>query len=397
MSSEILKINGEWLKWARETAYFDLDSISKRINESPETILKWEEEGIISFKDLEKISKEYKRPTTIFFNNDSPIYPNEIPDFRTLDSKKIPITPEIAFELRRAKNIRETFIELIDDLEDFEVPQFDLYKFNQNNMNYLLENLRIELGMGRANNKKNFNHWINVLESFGVLVFEFYNINPQQLRGYALYYDKLPIIGINVKEKPVAKKFTLFHELAHLIIKKEGISNINTYNFYNYDEKICNKIAAELLLPSNLFENYVKNNPSVLKFEKKDILFLSQVFGVSNQVIVRKALDLKFITEKQYHSRIKEFNTYINPVIENNNKKSYKRKEDTPIDIKKGIHQKAVIALRKNGKYFSNFIFKAYEEDLISDIDLALELDVSLEVMRELRNIIYKEDFNGIS
>ncbi|MBQ2651943.1 MAG: hypothetical protein IJF83_00155 [Methanobrevibacter sp.] len=50
------------------------------------------------------------------------------------------------------------------------------------------------------------------------------------------------------------------------------------------------------------------------------------------------------------------------------------------------------MALRKNGSYFTKLLIKAYEEELISDIDLALELNVSLQVMSKIINIIVEGD-----
>ena len=402
MSTEILNVNTKWLKWARTSVKYEKDVVASKLNVNPEKITEWEETGELTHDELIALSDVYELSPYTFFDGNDPVYDKEIPDFRTINSEKIKLTPEIMFELRRAKENRETLLNFEEDFDDFEFPLFSSYTIDSNNPLIVAENIRNLLDMSRANSHRKLDYWINIIESLGILVFEFYNIEPEQLRGYALYYDKLPIIGINHKESTNAKKFTLFHELAHLIMKKDGISNINEYAIINNDEAYCNKVASEVLVPNKLFKNYIRDNPSYKKFRAKDIKGLSKIFNVSRQVIVRRALDLGYISRVDYNNRIKEFNEYINPPKKNNsnknvNSKLQPKKDNKPKDSDKGLHNKAKIALRKNGNYFTSLLIKAYEEDLITDIDMALELKVSLEVMSKIISIMEKEDLYAFS
>ena len=262
MSTEIFNVNAKWLKWARTSVKYEKDDVANKLNVNPEKITEWEETGKLTQNELIALSDIYEVSPYTFFDGNDPVYDKEIPDFRTINSKKINITPEIMFELRRAKENRETLLNLEDDFEDFEFPLFSSYTINSDNPNIVAEKIRDLLEMGRFNSHRKLDYWISLIESLGILVFEFYNIEPEQLRGYALYYDKLPIIGINHRESPNAKKFTLFHELAHLIMKKDGISNINEYNFINNDEsfsasqKEC-RIACTTRVSTNILQIFI--------------------------------------------------------------------------------------------------------------------------------------------
>lgn len=402
MSTEIVNVNTKWLKWARTSVKYEKDDVARKLNINPEKITEWEETGELTHDELIALSDVYEVSPYTFFDGNDPVYDKEIPDFRTINSEKIKLTPEIMFELRRAKENRETLLNFEEDFDDFEFPLFSSYTLDSTNPLIVAENIRNLLEMSRSNSHRKLDYWINLIESLGILVFEFYNIEPEQLRGYALYYDKLPIIGINHKESTNAKKFTLFHELAHLIMKKDGISNINEYTIINNDEAYCNKVAAEVLVPNKLFKNYIRDNSSYKKFRVEDIKGLSKIFNVSRQVIVRRALDLGFISRVDYNNRIKEFNEYINPPKKNNsnknvNSKLQPKKDNKSKDSDKGLHNKAKIALRKNGNYFTSLLIKAYEEDIITDIDMALELKVSLEVMSKIISIMEKEDLYAFS
>lgn len=394
MSTEIFKVNTKWLKWARTSVKYEKDVVANKLNVNPEKITEWEETGELTQTELIALSDVYEVSPYTFFDGNDPVYDEDIPDFRTINSKKIKITPEIMFELRRAKENRNTLLTFEDDFDDFEFPLFSLNTIDSDDPVIVAKKIRDLLNMGRFNSQKKLEHWISLIESLGILVFEFYNIEPEQLRGYALYYDKLPIIGINHKESTNAKKFTLFHELAHLIMKKDGISNINEYSITNNEEAYCNKVAAEVLLPSDLFKKYIEDNTSYNQFRTKDIKGLSKIFNVSKQVIVRKALDLGFIKPIEYNERINEFNEYINPPKKHNsnNNKQRPKKDNKPINSDKGIYNKAKVALRKNGNYFTSLLIRAYEEELISDVDMALELNVSLEVMSKIISIMAEED-----
>ncbi len=393
MSTEIFKVNAKWLKWARTSVKYEKDVVANKLNVDPEKITEWEETGELTQNELIALSDVYEVSPYTFFDGNDPIYDKDIPDFRTINSKKIKIIPEIMFELRRAKENRNTLLTFEDDFDDFEFPLFSLNTIDSDNPVIVAKKIRNLLNMGRFNSQKKLDYWINLIESLGILVFEFYNIEPEQLRGYALYYDKLPIIGINHKESTNAKKFTLFHELAHLIMKKDGISNINEYSITNNEEAYCNKVAAEVLLPSDLFKKYIKDNTSYNQFRTKDIKGLSKIFNVSKQVIVRKALNLGFIKPREYNERINEFNEYINPPKkDNSNNKQRPKKDNKPINSDKGIHNKAKVTLRKNGNYFTSLLIRAYEDELISDVDMALELNVSLEVMFKIISIMAEED-----
>ena len=397
MSDKIFKINAKWLKWARTSVKYEKDDVASKLNISPEKINEWEETGELTQSEIMDLSEIYDVSPFTFFEGNDPVYDEEISDFRTVNSEKIKITPEIMFELRRAKEKREILLNLEEEFDDFEFPLFALNTIDSDNPIIVAENVRNLLKISRADSNKKLDYWINLIESLGILIFEFYDIEPEELRGYALYYDKLPIIGINHKESINAKKFTLFHELTHLIMKKDGISNINEYSIINNEEAYCNKVAAEILLPNDLFQKFLNDNPSYKKFRVKDINGLSKIFNVSKQVIVRKALELNFITHSDYNNRTKEFNEYINPPKKNNltknvNCKSQRKKDNKPKNSDKGIHNKAKMALRKNGNYFTSLLIKAYEEELISDIDIALDLKVSLEVMSKIISIIEEED-----
>lgn len=362
-----------------------------------DTIIEWEKTGKISYQDLTELAEYYQRPPATFFNVNKPVYSNFIPDLRTVQSqKKYKISPEFSFEIRNAKLRREKLIELEEDSDDFSIPFFKLENVERGSKvsEIIIDKLQINHGKRSA---MNLDYWINEVEKLGVLVFQFYKIDPKEVRGYALYYDKLPIIGINNRDSDNGKKFTLFHELAHLVLKKDGFSNFDTYFTRNVEKK-CNHIAAEILVPSEIlkkkFEN--KNTPN-WDFKIKS---LAKNFKVSEEVIVRRLLDLNIVSKQFYQDKKKKWDKFL--LINQNEQKKYSTKEKpkksrekpkkgSKLDHSKHYKSQATTALKRNGLFYTKSFLDAFDNDIISIDDLTEDLDESLEVITEIRGKIHTE------
>jgi Zn-dependent peptidase ImmA (M78 family) len=248
-------------------------------------------------------------------------------------------------------------------------------------------------------NKKGLEFWINKLEELGVLVFQFYGIKPEEMRGYALTYDKLPIIGINNQDHPNGKKFTLFHELAHLIIKKEGISSFNKYDLPNSDEIFCNAVAAEVLVPekdllAKVDQIGVRGNWTNDKINK-----LKNFFNVSSEVIVRRLLTLKLVEPDFYKSKKEEWNKFIPHSGSKAKERTVdqgRRERDEPCsDREKDINlintRKAVMAIKRNGVYYTEIVLSAYDSQLITNSTMTGYLGETLQVVEEIRKKLLEE------
>lgn len=391
MSTEILQANKNWLIWARKSAHFDKRTVAKKMRVNEEKINEWEKTGQLTYSQLTKLSELYKISLHLFFNGNNPVYEKDITDFRSQNNKSVEITPQIIFEIRNVKHKREILLDIEEEDEDFNISEFKLKDSHYENKNDIIKIIEKSLDLSNAKRTTySLNHWIYFIEKLGVLVFQFYNISPKDLRGYAIYYDKLPIIGINHQETEDAKKFTLFHELTHLIIKKEGLSNLNSYYINNQIEVECNAIAAESILPSNLIKEKVKNKSVDYLMNDSYITNLSKNFKVSKEVIVRKFLTLNLISKDDYEKYKDNINKYI--FQEKNksqkSKKNKKNKTSVKIDKSKIYQKKAKQIITQNGDYYIQSLIYAYNNDIISSLDFARILDTSINVVKVIIQIM---------
>lgn len=388
MTTETVTVNKDWLIWARKSVHYDKETVAKKLKIKKERLDEWETTGEISFKNLRKLSKIYEYPSALFFNLNDPVYEEEMPDFRTMNNKTIPITPEISFELRNAKRKREILLDIEEEDEEFIIPEFKYKEYDYNSNEEVIDIITDILKINNAKRRHmNLDYWINEVEKLGVLVFQFYNIPPKDLRGYAIYNDKLPIIGINHKENEKARKFTLFHELAHLFLKKEGLSNFATYQLTNNIEVKCNAIAAEILVPSKDIDLRIREKQIQDFTDDKWIKYFANIYKVSNEVIVRKFLNQKHITKKEYEKYHNRFNEYIFPEQKRRTPSKENKKEDDVADdvlIQRKLEQRKKEAKRcitENGAYYITSLITAYNDGVIDNLEFARYIDKPLPMV----------------
>jgi len=111
-----------------------------------------------------------------------------------------------------------------------------------------------------------------------------------------------PFMFVNNSDSKAAQMFTIVHELAHI-----WTGHSAGFDFRKLEpaddpiEKLCDKVAAEFLVPEKSFIKVWNNNP--------DFKNTARYFKVSEIVVARRALDLGKITKQKF---FEFYNEYIN-------------------------------------------------------------------------------------
>jgi len=118
-----------------------------------------------------------------------------------------------------------------------------------------------------------------------------------EFRGFALVDAIAPLIFVNGKDAKCAQMFTLTHELAHLWIGQGGVSNLDRLQAVGAPvETFCNQVAAEFLVPSQVFRTEWLN----VGTRSDPFHHLAQVFKVSPIVVARRAWDMQHISREEF-------------------------------------------------------------------------------------------------
>jgi Zn-dependent peptidase ImmA (M78 family)/DNA-binding XRE family transcriptional regulator len=299
-------INHEMLIWARKTVKLSIELAAKKIGVKPERLTTWEKgESYPTIKQLYKIANVYKRPFALFYFSAPPKHFKPLKDFRKFDNRYILTENEeyiLQKELLLFQQKRQIALDLYEQL-DTKVIEFELKGSLEEAPAVIGRKIREYLGIDHnevAELKPGYdalNYWKKLLESKGILVFQTSGVPLHIMRGACIARDVLPVIIINSNDTTNGRVFSLFHELVHIVLRADGISNFRYSNRKRYDqiEVYCNQVAADVLVPSQ----YLTKSLVVRAHESKETVWsddelrkLAQTFCVSREVILRRLLTL---------------------------------------------------------------------------------------------------------
>ena len=315
---EKIPINPETLKWARESASILIEEVAHKMKKPAEVIKDWEN-GISSptYIQLEKLAYTiYKRPMALFFFPEPPEEVTPKKSFRTLPESELEeLSPLFLRLFRRAQAMQINLEELNDGVNPASQKIFKDLSFKPgDSVETMVKAVRKYLGISIKtqiswkDTDVAFKIWRNSVEENGIFVFK-NAFKQDEFSGFCLYDHEFPVIYINNSMPPTRQTFTLFHELAHLLLKASGITKRNDdfIKKIRGDNKkievLCNRFTGEFLVPKPDFERSISN----IEIKKQTIQDLANRYKVSREVILRKCLDKRLISESYYEQKSEEW------------------------------------------------------------------------------------------
>lgn len=161
--------------------------------------------------------------------------------------------------------------------------------------------------------------------------------------------DKYYVIVINKLMPIERKRFTLLHELGHLLLNLSDLSE-------KQQEKYCNFFASEMLLAQcNLTIEFGNKRSKISFTELKNI---QEKYGISITAIIYKLVELKIISREKLADFYKRLN-YDN-------------------DLKQFV-EKSRFEGHESSSKFENLVYRAVSEEYISLSKAASLLQISLD------------------
>ena len=127
--------------------------------------------------------------------------------------------------------------------------------------------------------------------------------------GFCLYDSNFPIIYVNNNNAKSRQIFTLFHELAHLLMDTGGIDTRqdNYIEHMTGDDRrievLCNLFAAEFLVPSRDFEARLAG----VSIDDRAIENWASLYCVSRETILRRLLDQGRVRQQDYEQKVQQW------------------------------------------------------------------------------------------
>jgi len=336
MGEKLTGVNPKIIQWARERARYSLESVAVKFKKDVSVIEKWESgEDFPIYSQLEKLAEIYKRPLALFFFPEPPLEAEEKQEFRTLPDFEIEnLAADTIYALRQAKAMQLSLQEINNGInpstkkifQDISVSsRDDLRKLAEQIRNYL--NVTLEEQLTWNDQETALKKWRSAVEEAGIFIFK-RSFKQREISGFCLIDIEFPIIYLNNSTEKSRQIFTIFHELAHILLQTNGITKsddryINSLKGENkYIEIFCNKFAAEFLLPNHVFSEIIRETIVNVNDNDKIISKISSDYKVSREVVLRKLLDNNLISQKEYTLKVSEWYSEQVGKSQDKNKKS---------------------------------------------------------------------------
>jgi len=311
-------VNPSILKWAREKAGYSIDEVARSLKRDSQDILLWEA-GLATptYSQLEKLAYSvYKRPIAVFFFPRPPEEQDPGQAFRTLPDSEIDnLLPDTRLAIREALAMQIALRELTDGRNPGERLIFrELHVEPSHNAVFVARRVReyLKIDIDEQFRWSGFTealkNWRSIIQDNGIFVFK-RSFKQVDISGFSLVDDDFPVIYLNNSTTKTRQIFSLFHELAHILLSTSGVTkaddqyiNVLTGRARNI-EVFCNQFAAEYLVPSDDFDKRV----SLDKPTEQLVDNLATLYKVSREVILRKLLDRHMISQEYYESKTSEW------------------------------------------------------------------------------------------
>jgi Zn-dependent peptidase ImmA (M78 family) len=300
-------VQPELLRWALERSGRSEESARTKFPKFP----KWlDGTRPATVRQLETFANWTRTPLGFLMLDSPPEDRLSIPDFRTTGGRTLRPSPDLLETVQAMQRRQEWMQEFL--IEEGHEPLGFVGEANiQDSPKDVAQSMRNALGLSDQWARKETS-WTAALrllrqaiEAADIMVVingvvgnnTHRRLDVNEFRGFALTARVAPLIFVNGQDAKCAQMFTLAHELAHLWIGAEGVSNFDRLQPVGADVEIfCNRVAAEFLVPIQEFETEWQVVATDLdRFDR-----LARTFKVSALVAARRALDLRYITREEF-------------------------------------------------------------------------------------------------
>jgi Zn-dependent peptidase ImmA (M78 family) len=199
---------------------------------------------------------------------------------------------------------------------------------------------------------------IQLLEDKRIKIIEIAD-SEDKFDGLATYVDnKFPIIVLNENFLVERKRFSLLHELGHLMLNISSDCKIK-------EEDVCNKFASEFLLPrKTILDEFGGRRQHISFGELKSI---QKKYGISIKAIVYKLKDVGILSDNQHSSFYKKIR--------------FNR------SLEKEIDQSRFNTPEYSNRY-ERLVYRAMAQENISLSKASSLLNINIEVVKENYELI---------
>jgi Zn-dependent peptidase ImmA (M78 family) len=294
-----VEVKPELLRWARERSMIEPAALAERFPR----LDAWEQGQLRpTMKQLEDFANATHAPIGYFFLAAPPVERMPIPDFRTVAGQHVVRpSPDLLDTIHLCQQRQEWYREFARSIGEQAMAAVGSVSVTSDTR-LAAAQIRHAIGFD-LEERRRIPTWTDALRRFieladaaGVMVMvsgvvgsnNRRKLDPEEFRGFALADSLAPLVFLNGSDTKAAQMFTLAHELAHIWLGESAVSNAKPIDVPNHRiERWCNEVAAELLVPLDVFQNDYDRSADL----RTEMDRLARRFKVSTLVILRRMRD----------------------------------------------------------------------------------------------------------
>ncbi len=376
-------VNHKMLVWAREHAGYKLETAGEKLKLPPEKLRAWEEgKKQPSVRQAENLAKKYHCSFSLFSLQEPPQVTPLATEYRRLPGVKVgEETPELRFALRDIIYRRKVALNLIEELGE---PQKDFSlsaKLRENPEDLAsrirkILNVSLDTQFGWKSESQSWKGWRSAIEEIGILVLLFTDVELEEIRGVSVFHQKLPVIGINNKERS-SRTFTLLHEFVHILLKQgldeqPAMEEKRSVKEWNEVERFAENVAGAMLMPVNALrtEQLIQSRRPSDSWTIQEIQRFAKKYKVTPLAFATRLLVLGLMSPISYRDWKDQWNEFL---------------DEHPQKNGGGFATHAEKALNRNGNTFTTLVIEALALERITPVDASRYLKVGYPHIEDLR------------
>jgi Zn-dependent peptidase ImmA (M78 family)/DNA-binding XRE family transcriptional regulator len=382
-AAEMIAVNPSLLVWAREESGYPIDRVAKRLQVKEERVSAWEKGELRpTLRQVEELAHFFHRPLSVFFMSRPPQLPPLAAEYRRVSGVEPgQESPELRLALRQMVTRRENALNLMGELGD-RIPEFALRASLRESPAEVGQRLRhatgIDLGTQIAwrDQWQAWREWRASIERLGILVFQFPKVNVDEVRGLALLRTPLPAVGINGKELPEARIYTLFHEVVHLMLavgneEVPAIRERRPIDEWTRVERFAEMAASHAIIPEGALRATIENFGLQRDgWSVAGVRRLAKNFRLTPLAIATRLRESAYMTWTQYNEWRERWQEYV---------------ASLPPRRPGGFATPVEKSVNRAGQPFAKLVLEALSANRITPVDASRYLDLKFEHFDKLK------------
>lgn len=278
----------ERLERARKAAGLSMKALGGEIGLSANAIKKYEHgEAMPSSSNLLKLAQALDVRTEYFFR------PTKV-QLEGVEYRKRANTPkktlaringDVLDQAERWHELLEFYPDSVKPIPDFSLPKTLPKKIDTLEQ---AEELAIQMRMEWDLGLNPIHDMIDTMEAKGIMIITTDVETDKKFDGLAGNIGSTPVVVISTSQSGDRQRFTLAHELGHLVVHGRLVEDID-------EEKACNLFAGAFLLPKQALVEHLGESRRYI--EPRELFMLKHEYGISMLATLYRAGQCGIITE----------------------------------------------------------------------------------------------------